>query len=295
MAMAGDLRATAILANAKLGAVHMMGVRSGEMTPLSTRRAPRGIAYPADMFYSGGPVISSAQIHPVYIQTIFDGCSTACWGNPGQTITDLAASNFLHIVDPFVGYSQANRYTLGSGVLWGLAPLPSHAGNPVIGQSDILLLLHYTSQSFGAGYNHLYEVFLPPNIDTCFDLTAICYSPDNPPTFAFCGYHSEVNYGNGPIVYSVIGYSDIPGCRVVNGPHASGGHDVTDSTMSVLSHEVFEQITDPEPHSGWFNFDYGLEIADACRNWGSTISMNGSLYTLQVEYSNAYHACTNAP
>lgn len=295
MAMAGDLHATAILANAKLGAVHMMGVLSGQTTTFSAQRAPRAVAYPEDMFYSGGSVISSAQIHPVYIQTIFDSCSTACWGNPGQTITDLAASTFLHIVDPFVGYTQANRYTLGSGVLWGLAPLPSHAGNPVIGQSDILLLLHYTSQSYGAGYNHLYEVFLPPNVDTCFDLTGICYSPDNPPTFAFCGYHSAVNYGNGPIIYSVIGYSDVPGCSVGSGPHASGGHNITDSMMRVMSHEVFEQITDPEPFSGWYNPFVGMEVGDACTQYVTTIPMNGPLYKTQPEYSNAYHACTNAP
>ncbi|MEA2721878.1 MAG: hypothetical protein QOJ39_3742, partial [Candidatus Eremiobacteraeota bacterium] len=222
-AMTGDLTAGGVLANASLGAMHPVGLRTANGGPLSSRRAPRAVAYPDDMTYFGGTVISSAQIHPVYIQTFYDNCTTACWGNPAQIITDLGASSFLHVVDPYVGFSQNNRYTLGQGAMWSLAPLPSHSGNPVLGQSQILLLLYYTSYNFGTGYNHIYHVFLPPNVDTCFDLTATCYSPDNPSTFRFCGYHSSIDYGAGRIIYSVLGYADVPGCRPSNGVNASGG------------------------------------------------------------------------
>ena len=294
VAMSGDFNATSVLATAKLGAVHLMPVQN-LTAGSSKRRAPRSIYYPEDVPYNGGTVISSAQIHPVYVQTFWDNCSTACWGNPAQGIADLAASNFLHVVDPYVGFSQSNRYTLGQGSLWSLAPFPSHAGNPVIGQSEILLLLYYAAYNFGTGYNHIYHVFLPPNIDTCIDLTSSCYSPDHPSTFRFCGYHSSANFGSGPIIFSVLPYADVPACRITNGPNASGGHDLVDSTINVMSHETFEAITDPVPFTGWYSAYFDQEIGDICAQYWLPTTLNGTNYGLQAEYSNGYHACTNAP
>ena len=178
--------------------------------------------------------------------------------------------------------------------MWNLAPFPS-GGNPVVGEGDILLLLYYTSYYFGTGYNHIYHVFLPPNIDTCWDRTATCYSPDNHSTFSFCGYHSSANFGSGPVIYSVLGYADVPGCRMINGPNASGGHDVVDSTMDIMSHETFEMITDPEFRHGWYSAYQDKEIGDLCRFLTLSTTLNGTPYLFQSEYSNGYHGCTNTP
>ncbi|MEA2718144.1 MAG: hypothetical protein QOJ39_8, partial [Candidatus Eremiobacteraeota bacterium] len=44
-----------------------------------------------------------------------------------------------------------------------------------------------------------------------------------------------------------------------------------------------------------YNKYFDLEVGDACRQYITTIPLNSQSYTLQPEYSNAYHACTNTP
>jgi hypothetical protein len=148
-------------------------------------------------------------------------------------------------------------------------------------------------------------VFLPKGVDTCFDLTSICYSPDNPSSFFFCAYHGSVTYGDiGHVLLSVEPYQNVPGCQAAP-PNPNG--ILADSTNSVLSHELIETITDPDPGSGWVSdtslIVAGAEIGDLCEPLGNssfqfldpTLTLNGRKYELQLEYGNNYHACTPGP
>jgi hypothetical protein len=141
-------------------------------------------------------------------------------------------------------------------------------------------------------------------MDTCFDFGG-CYSPDNPQTWAFCGYHSDVTFSDiGTVLFTVEPYQDVPGCAVQT-PSPNG--QMADSTNSVLSHETFEAITDPEPDSGFINrtsLDLdGYEIGDECQPLGNssgdfltpTFLINGKSYEVQLEYSNHYAACAVQP
>ena len=72
--------------------------------------------------------------------------------------------------------------------------------------------------------------------DTCFDLTSVCYSPDNPPSFAFCGYHGSVTYSDiGHVLLSVEPFQNVDGCSVTT-PTPNGA--LVDSTANVLSIEA---------------------------------------------------------
>ena len=116
----------------------------------------------------------------------------------------------------------------------------------VLDQNDILSIVHAAAVklSIQSGYSNIVHVFLPRGIDTCFDLTSICYSPDNAPSFFFCAYHGAVVFNDiGHILFSVEPYQNVPGCQVAT-PTPNG--DLVDSTASVLSHEFFETITDPD-------------------------------------------------
>jgi hypothetical protein len=77
-----------------------------------------------------------------------------------------------------------------------------------------------------------------------------------------------------------------------------------DSTASVLSHETFETITDPDGGAWWSDvslIERGAEIGDICEPVGNsmgqflnpTFIVNGRKYKIQLEYSNKYHACTH--
>lgn len=81
---------------------------------------------------------------------------------------------------------------------------------------------------------------------------------------------------------------------------------LVDSTSSVLGHETFETITDPDG-TAWIavtsNAVFGEEIGDLCPGVSLTqpyfedpVSViNGKKYEVQPMYSNKYHACSFAP
>jgi hypothetical protein len=122
-----------------------------------------------------------------------------------------------------------------------------------------------------------------------------CYSPDAPASFAFCAVHGYVNFGDlGHVLFTVEPYQNVPGCIVAQ-PSPNG--PVVDSMASVLSHEVFETITDPDLNAWWNRTSldlFGAEIGDVCQNstfnYGS-VEINGKSYEVQPEYVNSLHGC----
>jgi hypothetical protein len=181
--------------------------------------------------------------------------------------------------------------------------------NPGVTQltiGDVANLVHQAAQIGGAGLTHIYHVFLPQGLDVCADANNVdCYSPDNPQTFMFCGFHSNVTFNDtGDILFTVEPFQDVPGCAVA-APSPNG--QLADSTNSVLSHEVFETITDPQGDA-WVaessGPEAGNEIGDICQGPAnmnaealvpSFILTAGKPYEVQLEYSNKSHRCNSKP
>jgi hypothetical protein len=251
--------------------------------------APTVGFYPADLSNPGnGPVLVSTQSHSLYVNL---NCAAGqCPGNPDGFLADLGASATIHLVDQYVGSSAPNRYTVGPAGAIGY-PL----GTNTLGENDIVAIVHAGALAFGAGGGHIYHVFLPPGVDTCVGQPPACYSPDNPSTFAFCAYHTAVNFRDlGVVLYTVEPYQAVSGCAV---PAGSPNGVLADSTYSTLSHELFETITDPIPPQSWVartTFPvFGAEIGDLCQGPHAVLNLNGHLYELQLEYSNLFHACVD--
>jgi hypothetical protein len=263
----------------------------------STSVLPKPGFYPADLSYHGGPVVPSAENNLVY----FDCPSgpKACWGNPAAFLKDLNHSVFVHLADQYIGTTATLRYPVGDAV-----SINRTLQTNVLDQNDILSIIHAAAVklSIQSGYSNIVHVFLPQGIDTCFDLTSICYSPDNLSSFFFCAYHGAVWFNDiGHILFSVEPYQNVPGCQVAT-PTPNG--DLVDSTASVLSHEFFETITDPDLNAWWSEaslIEWGAEIGDICEPivngngqfLDPVFLVNGKDYKLQLEYSNKFHACTH--
>lgn len=258
---------------------------------------PTGPLYPTELTYHGGAVVTSLVSHPVFL----DASGTlplSTWGDVVGFLHDLGRSDFIHLTDPYVGATQGNRYTVTYPVR---STVPS---GTLLVDSDIQGLVHAVAASTGqTGYGHEYHVFLAPGVDECFDSSQTqCYSPDNPPSFIFCAYHGSVDFPDiGHVLYSVEPYQNVPGCQVAPGtPNGA----VADSTNSVLSHELFETITDPDGDA-WTNTTsnamYGDEIGDECSFVTVTATfagfnpsiwyVNGKAYATQPELQNSLHRC----
>jgi hypothetical protein len=250
--------------------------------------------YPADLSYFGGPLVKSAQSHPVYVD-----CPETCWGNPVNFLNHLFKGTFIHVADQYVGSTANGRYTVGTA---GVVTYPILT---TLSDNDILQIVHTAASALGSGYDHIYHVFLPKGVDLCFVGTTACYSPDNAATFAFCAYHGSVTFSDiGHVLFTAEPYQNVPGCAIVQ-PSPNGA--LVDSTSSVLGHETFETITDPDPPTGWVAVNsggvFGEEIGDLCPGVDLTgpffqdpvSSIFGKKYEVQPEYSNRYHACAFVP
>jgi hypothetical protein len=242
--------------------------------------------YPADVGNpSNNVTIATARNHDIYLNALPN-----VWGNPAEFLEDLSKSDFIHVTDQYVNATADNRYPVGYGA-FVIYPNAPHTLAP----NDIFAILHVAAGTFGTGYEDVYHVFVPPGIDVCTVPGAVCYSPDNPATFAFCAYHGAVTFPDiGHVIYSVEPYQNVQGCAI-NGTLPNGV--LIDSTASALSHELFELITDPDLNAWWDRVDldlHGAEIADVCQRASfsyDTPLLNGRLYEIQPEYSNAVHAC----
>jgi hypothetical protein len=271
------------------------GVPAGKPAVASVPGVPAPGFYPADLSRPlAGPVVTSAESHPVYVD-----CAETCWGNPAKFLHNLFKSDFIHVADQYVGSTANNRYTVGT------AGVVSYPILTALSDNDILQIVHTAASVLGTGYGHIYHVFLPKGVDLCFVGTTQCYSPDNPSTFAFCAYHGSVTYSDiGHVLFTAEPYQNVSGCSTLQ-PSPNGS--LVDSTSSVLGHETFETITDPDPPTGFIavnsNGVFGEEIGDLCPGvdfsapfFEDPISViNGKKYEVQPMYSNKYHACSFAP
>lgn len=267
----------------------------------------RRLRFPADVQYHGGQVIDTATQHALFINPSKACPAEGCWGDPIGFLSDLSYSRFIHVSDQYVKNFDSNRYPVGTNFLVpGYAPAAG-SGYPFTNFDLALAAYFAASETGGFGYNHIYHLFLAPGQDVCYDSTfSSCYSPDNPNTWSFCAYHSSAqdNAGN-VVVYTVEPYQNVPGCNVAPG---TPNGQLADSTNSVLSHETFEAITDPNGDAWWNSLNngiYGEEIADECQFLRFTakdvyfdtdvVRLNRKRYAIPPEYSNAQHACSTAP
>jgi hypothetical protein len=281
-------------------------IRSDSVTTGSHRGSDNddyGTQNPADLEYNGGHIISSAVQHPIYQIPSGGPCvaaqPTTCWGDVPTFIKDLGSSEFMHITDQYVKADGNHRYTLGVSFQWSF----NVSSTPLV-DADMAALAHAAALLAGvSGYGHVFHIFLAPGQVECFDSTfTVCSSN------VFCAYHSSAVFSDiGEVVYTVEpNLVGVFGCnQPVNSPNGA-----FDATYSVLSHETFETITDPDGTAWWNNTNSGLlgsEIGDECLFWlfdanGNFISanpvvqnFNGRRYAIQTEYNNAAHACTIEP
>lgn len=244
-------------------------------------KKPASVNYPADLQYFGGAVVPNATSH-----NIFFNCAASCWGDPQTFLNSLDNSTFIHVTDQYVGKTANARYMTGPN-----AAINQTVYDNVISVGDMLSWIHHAATLFGSGYNHIYHVFLPQGMDTCFDMSSVCYSPDNFSTWVFCAYHGSAQFPDsvGHVLFTIEPYQNVPGCQENNTPNGS----LVDSTATTLSHELIETITDPDPGSGWYNIPFNQEIADECAFFRDNDTLYTRVYQIQEEYSNKVHACVN--
>ena len=222
---------------------------------------------------------------------------------PGTPDPDAAyeqlMTQWVHDIDQTPYYDMITQYNGESNprMLLGRAyvdqtpyPRAGTAGDP-LRKADLEAEVSRTVAAIGGAedLNHLYVVFTASDIVACSDDD--CSSKP-------CGFHSHFKDDFVDTIYAWVGIMTNT-CNSDPGRMAPNGSWVRDGSVDILSHEVFEAVSDPHLDA-WASSD-GKEIGDLCEDdvyrvpsnatSGADVYLNGHPYHVQQEWSQQAHAC----
>ncbi len=150
---------------------------------------------PCDVTDQRGATVDFAKSHAVYFNPGGECTIASCWGDPERFLDDVGESDFIHILDQYVGLHGDNRYTLGRrAVLKGALPT-----TPLL-ESDLIAILHGLVAKTGASVRAHFPPFcrrrryLP-----CARHLLLADTRD----LAFCAYHDIITHTDCGMLFTV--------------------------------------------------------------------------------------------
>jgi hypothetical protein len=168
-------------------------------------------------------------------------------------------------------------------------------------QAEINRLI--TLKGLTSDFGHMYSIFTPKRVESCFESTGQHCTINSSPSAAFCAYHGSFGSSSTPTVYANMPfpiYQSATGFSCTNenlggGIQSPNNNVDADVEVSPLSHEMSEAITDPELNA-WYDAS-GNENGDDCAYIYGTLKgiagkhynqiIAGKHYLTQEEFSNA--------
>ncbi|HEY7339547.1 MAG TPA: hypothetical protein VH591_01590 [Ktedonobacterales bacterium] len=220
-----------------------------------------------------------------------------------QYFQDVGGTSFYNILTQYYATATGpirNRVTFeGSYVDTHPYPRAGTISHPLLDsdiQDEITRVLGLKYGTSVLDPNQVVFLFTGYNIQECAGSTA-----DDGCTFShnvegdFCAYHSSSLLGD----YTYAYIPDIDDCQYLP-TTASPNHDrAADAIISIVSHEQFEAVSDPDI-KGWYDgTTYEGEMADKCvftygqlgSDGGNVTLANGHRYVVQEEWSLHDQAC----
>ena len=305
--VSGRIRGLVPAARGPLGQTHR---------PSAVELAGTAFASTGNLSYFGGPVMHANTTYAIY------------WTPPGSTVSAKYSpliNGFLSNVASASGaltnvYSSDTQYsdtsgpiayssTFGGSYVDATTPIPNDCSGQYAGTgvtvsgcvTDSDLRAEVSRASAAAGWvpsaTKEFFVFTPRSVGSCLSPSTTC-------AFTYyCAYHSSfVDSLSRQVLYANQPYTDTSGVGAPgacdSGQHPNG--DWADATISVLSHEHNETITDPLGNA-WHD-SLGNENGDKCAwNFGTSLGSTTSgqynqrigtgVYYTQQEWSNASSSC----
>ncbi len=265
------------------------GVDWEKTNTLRVTSAPAG----AHLTYYGGKIVA----HPVYVNVLWSTSSVDTFGTDIQTyLTDLGT-----MIPQMLGEYNTSSQTMGQGTFGGTYTLVPASLSTTVADSTIQTqLVNWIKAGSlvapakdGSGNPvTVYNVMFPLGTTITQGGTNSCQAG------GFCAYHGTVAASTsvGEFYYVVMpSLAPGSGCATGCGSAATTEQNFT----SVLSHEIYETITDAEvglavnlgPPLAWYDNTNG-EIGDICNAQQGTLpGPSGKTWTMQFFFSNSANNC----
>ncbi len=275
---------------------------------------PRPVAWAANLPYGGGPVLHANRTHVIFWQPARSGLQFDP-GYEGLVLTFLAqVAADSHRPTNVYGLSGQYRDSGGpaaynstyGGAVFDSAPLPPNGcAEPTptgpgwsVCLTDTQLEGEITrvaaAHRLPDGPDDIYFLLTPNGFGDCIDGGSTNCALGGS-SGGYCGYHSTTGSG---LLYAVIPYNAVPGHCQSDNPRPNSS--TADPTISSLSHEHNETITDPEGDA-WIdasdNEDGDLCITQFGPRFGGAGAgawdqvIDGGRYYVQEEWSNQAGSC----
>jgi len=316
------LLATALLSTFAAPAAQAVIARLADGRTLSFEAVPGPrTANPFDQLftnldYNGGPVMSSNTNYAVYWSPPGAPAFPADYeGGIDRYLEDLAHDSGGHenVDSVSAQYNDTSSFAAYDshfgGALLDSDPYPVNGcaeGAICLSDSQIRaeLSAYLSAHGLTADLTHEYFLLTPPGVASCFEGSCSAGTPHP----GFCAYHASLALPAGELIYANVPY--LAGTICDDGNHPNGTS--ADASISSLSHEHNESLTDPEPNTAWTDWatgeTTGFEGADKCRvfeaarEFGTPLGtapngasynqlINGHEYWTQQEWSNQDHSC----
>lgn len=236
-----------------------------------------------DLQYGGGPVQHSPVAFAIFWGANWQGADASRAQLLQTYFQSLGGTSFENILTQYsdtTGNIQDTESLGGVFVDPTTPPTDASCGANTVHDSSFRTEVAHAIQVNGwpTELNATYFVYIPSGFPVNSDSFGCS-------TNAFCAYHNW----SGTFSYGVMLYPNVAGCQV---PSAPNGDVVADSEVNITTHEQFEAASDTQPPTGWTD-STGEEIGDKCVGVfaGDPVNLNGHLFEVQNEYSNATHDC----
>ncbi|HLY03512.1 MAG TPA: hypothetical protein VKR56_13590 [Candidatus Cybelea sp.] len=236
--------------------------------------------------YYGGPVLVHPKIYLIFwgykkygdpdrVAPLLEAYSKAVGGSTHNSIY----TQYYDIVDGKTNYITNFRGQLGGVWFDNKTPVPPEPTDVQIGNEALKGVSRFGYDASGS-----YVVATPHG-----------RSPIGFGT-QWCAYHSGTQEGTNLVSYTNLPYmpdaGDSCGADSTSPPKDERAKD--EGVTIVEGHEYADSITDPNPGSGWYNFEYG-EIGGSCS--GNDIQndpFGKKSYATGPEFSNVTETCVQA-
>jgi hypothetical protein len=261
----------------------------------------------SDLIFHGGSVLNGNTVYAVYWSPSNYPISGSYENLINRYFTDVAHSTGGNVYDAATQYGagingstavQAGSLSVSTnfgGAYIDGDPISNgchdRATSVCVSDAQVVQELNkvVTAHQLSTGGNSIYFMFTPEGVGSCYSKSSCSFSQ-------WCAYHSS----SSSLLYANMAFSDTVPSACDAGYHPNAGIDpYADATISVVSHEHNEAITDPFG-SAWYNSS-GYEDGDLCAwNFGSLTGsgasaynqvINGDHYALQQEWSNNTSRC----
>jgi hypothetical protein len=254
------------------------------------------------LIYQGGPVMHNPAAYVIFWLPSgyhFENGTGASDSTYESLVTrflgDLSGSSYLSITSQYPDNSLGSPSdTVRFGGSWIDDTPYTYAGENLSDFAFPNEIMHAINvNKWPEGTNNIYFLFTAENVLPQLLENGIC---------AYHSFFTDPN-SNQNVVWANI--PDVPqsGCELSTS--TPNFDQIADSSINLVSHELFESITDPLI-SAWIDSN-GNEIGDKCA-WtfgpqvgnstlepNADIELNGHYYRVQQEWSNALNACTLSP